>query len=64
MFPIFNLLSKVVINCTNLQCIGGGRSSMRGVPGEGESFRKEAADLRKVGGQPRTTGGALHLNMS
>ena len=37
---------------------------MRGVPGEGESFRKEAADLRKVGRQPRTTGGTLHLNMS
>jgi len=34
---------------------------MRGVPGEGESFRKEAADLRKVGRQPRTTGGTLHL---
>ena len=33
---------------TNLECIGGGKSSMAGNPDEGESFWKEAADLRKV----------------
>ena len=34
---------------------------MAGVPGEGESFGKEAADLRKVGRQPWTTGGTFYL---
>ena len=45
-FP--NVPNILFTNSTNLKCIGSGKSSMTWLPGENESFRKEAADLWEI----------------